>query len=142
MYSHTLNGSGNKAVIVDSGAYYITIRYLTEGSFNLLIVGFPYEIVENFVTVSINNNGKTIKWANPLICNSQLALELANWLKEYYSSLIEYDYNIRGNPELDVNDVIYQTNDFTENMRVNLYHYVLDFKQSFSGKVKTRRLGG
>lgn len=140
MYAQTLGGANDKAVIIDSGAYYVTIQYLTEGMFTLIITGFLYDVVEEFVTVPINNNGKTVKWSNPLICDVQLAIELANWLKEYYSVSIEYEYGMRGNPELDVNDVIYQVNDFSENMKVNLYHYILDFKQTFSGKAKTRRL--
>ena len=140
MYAQTLGGANDKAVIIDSGAYHVTIQYLTEGMFTLIITGFLYDVVEEFVTVPINNNGKTVKWSNPLICDVQLAIELANWLKEYYSVSIEYEYGMRGNPELDVNDVIYQVNDFSENMKVNLYHYILDFKQTFSGKAKTRRL--
>jgi hypothetical protein len=71
-----------------------------------------------------------------------MAADLAEWLGDYYKSGIEYEYSTRGNPELDVNDIIYQENEFIDNMKVVVYRQTLNFNQSFSGKVTTRRVGG
>jgi hypothetical protein len=71
-----------------------------------------------------------------------MADDLAEWLADYYRSGIEYEYDTRGNPEIDANDVIYQENDFHKDMTVNLYRTRLDFNGSFSGSVTARRRGG
>ena len=72
----------------------------------------------------------------------EMATDLADWLGDYYKSGIEYEYDTRGNPELDVNDIIYQENEFHEGMKVKVYRQTLNFNQSFSGKVTARRIGG
>ena len=72
----------------------------------------------------------------------QMATDLAEWLGAYYKSGIEYEYNTRGNPEIDVNDIVYQENEFHDGMKVNIYRQTLGFNQSFSGKVTARRIGG
>ena len=72
----------------------------------------------------------------------EMAEDLANWLGEYYKSGIEYEYNTRGNPELDANDIVYQENEFYKDMKVNVYRHTINFNQSFSGKVTARRIGG
>ena len=70
------------------------------------------------------------------------ANELANWLGDYYAAGIEYEYDTRGNPEIDATDIVYQENEFHDNMKVNIYRHTLKFKQSFSGRVTARRMGG
>ena len=85
---------------------------------------------------------KTIKWKNPLVSDIEMAEKLAEWLGEYYSASVEYEYDTRGNPEMDSSDIIYQENEFVENMKVNVYRQTLAFNQAFSGKVTTRRVGG
>ena len=95
-----------------------------------------------FRCMSLNVRGKTVKWENPLISDMTMATELAQWLSDYYTSGIEYEYNTRGNPEIDSNDIVYQENEFHDGMKVNIYRQTLEFKQSFSGKVTARRIGG
>ena len=90
----------------------------------------------------MNSRGKSIKWENPLISDMTMADELADWLSEYYQSGIEYEYSTRGNPEIDVNDIVYQENEFRSGMKVNIYRHTINFAQSFSGKVTARRQGG
>ena len=140
-YKALLNDEEGNVDIVDSGAYFITLRYKVTGTFNLSIVGHNYNIIEKNVTQSLHTIGKVIKWSNPLISDMQMARDLCDWLAEYYSSSGEYDYSTRGNPELDAADVIFQENDFRENMKVNVYRHTISFKQAFSGKITARRIG-
>ena len=79
---------------------------------------------------------------NPLISNTTMANELAAWLADYYTAGIEYEYDTRGNPELDATDIVYQENEFHDGMRVNIYRHTVNFKQAFSGRVTARRIGG
>ena len=106
------------------------------------IRGCKYKITERYAVKKLNEDGKTIKWKNPLVSDIEMAERLAEWLGEYYSASVEYEYNTRGNPEMDSADIIYQENEFVENMKVNVYRQTLNFNQAFRGKVTARRVGG
>lgn len=141
-YKVKLDEVEGKATVVTWGNYFVTIKFNVTGSFKLEVQGYRYKIVEKYATVSLNARGKTVKWKNPLISNTTMANELAAWLADYYTAGIEYEYDTRGNPELDVTDIVYQENEFHDGMRVNIYRHTVNFKQAFSGRVTARRIGG
>lgn len=141
-YVPYLNEQEGLAEVIDWGNYYVTLRYLTTGNFNLSIQGYRYKIVERYATKTLHARGKTVKWENPLISDMQMAQDLANWLGDYYTAGIEYEYDTRGNPELDANDIIYQENEFHDGMKVNVYRHTIKFNQAFGGKITARRIGG
>lgn len=141
-YKVKLDEVEGKATVVAWGNYFVTIKFNVTGSFKLEVQGYRYKIVEKYATVSLNARGKTVKWKNPLISNTTMANELAAWLADYYTAGIEYEYDTRGNPELDATDIVYQENEFHDGMRVNIYRYTVNFKQAFSGRVTARRIGG
>lgn len=141
-YKVKLDEVEGKATVVAWGNYFVTIKFNVTGSFKLEVQGYRYKIVEKYATVSLNARGKTVKWKNPLISNTTMANELAAWLADYYTAGIEYEYNTRGNPELDATDIVYQENEFHDGMRVNIYRHTINFKQAFSGRVTARRIGG
>ena len=141
-YKVKLDEVEGKATVVAWGNYFVTIKFNVTGSFKLEVQGYRYKIVEKYATVSLNARGKTIKWKNPLISNTTMANELATWLADYYTAGIEYEYDTRGNPELDATDIVYQENEFHDGMRVNIYRHTVNFKQAFSGRVTARRIGG
>ena len=141
-YKVKLDEVEGKATVVAWGNYFVTIKFNVTGSFKLEVQGYRYKIVEKYATVSLNARGKTVKWKNPLISNTTMANELAAWLAAYYTAGIEYEYDTRGNPELDATDIVYQENEFHDGMRVNIYRHTVNFKQAFSGRVTARRIGG
>ena len=141
-YKVKLDEVEGKATVVAWSNYFVTIKFNVTGSFKLEVQGYRYKIVEKYATVSLNARGKTVKWKNPLISNTTMANELAAWLADYYTAGIEYEYDTRGNPELDATDIVYQENEFHDGMRVNIYRHTVNFKQAFSGRVTTRRIGG
>lgn len=141
-YKVKLDEVEGKATVVAWGNYFVTIKFNVTGSFKLEVQGYRYKIVEKYVTVSLNARGKTVKWKNPLISNTTMANELAAWLADYYTAGIEYEYDTRGNPELDATDIVYQENEFHDGMRINIYRHTVNFKQAFSGRVTARRIGG
>ena len=139
---------GDSAVtILESGAYYVTVQINNTGSHWLEIYGHKYNVVQQTTVRHLNNRGKTIKWENPLVSwwkesgdnTPTVAENLADWLKDYYLASIEYEYDTRGNPELDANDIIYQENEFRPGMKVMLYSHTVKFRQSLSGHVLARR---
>ena len=141
-YKVKLDEVEGKATVVTWSNYFVTIKFNVTGSFKLEVQGYRYKIVEKYATVSLNARGKTVKWKNPLISNTTMANELAAWLVDYYTAGIEYEYDTRGNPELDATDIVYQENEFHDGMRVNIYRHTVNFKQAFSGRVTARRIGG
>lgn len=141
-YKVKLDEVEGKATVVVWSNYFVTIKFNVTGSFKLEVQGYRYKIVEKYATVSLNARGKTVKWKNPLISNTTMANELAAWLADYYTTGIEYEYDTRGNPELDATDIVYQENEFHDGMRVNIYRHTVNFKQAFSGRVTARRIGG
>lgn len=141
-YKVKLDEVEGKATVVAWSNYFVTIKFNITGSFKLEVQGYRYKIVEKYATVSLNARGKTVKWKNPLISNTTMANELAAWLADYYTAGIEYEYDTRGNPELDATDIVYQENEFHDGMRVNIYRHTVNFKQAFSGRVTARRIGG
>ena len=141
-YTATIDEKSNGVSITSTGSYYVTLTYSVTGSYRLEIKAYKYKIVEKYASVKLHEIGKTIKWENPMISDMTLAQDLAEWIGDYYKSGIEYEYNSRGNPELDANDIIYQENDFHDGMKVKAYRVTLNFKQAFSGAITARRIGG
>lgn len=138
----TLNEATTGVTITASGSYYVTVRFSVTGTYRLEVLGYRYKIVERYSTIELHARGKSIKWENPLMSDGTMAAQLCAWLAEYYSSGIEYEYNTRGFPEIDSNDIVYQENEFHEGMKVNIYRQTLTFNQAFGGKVVARRQGG
>lgn len=141
-YTATIDEKSNGVSITSTGSYYVTLTYNVTGSYRLEIKAYKYKIVEKYACVKLHEIGKTIKWENPMISDMTMAQDLAEWIGDYYKSGIEYEYNSRGNPELDANDIIYQENDFHDGMKVKAYRVTLNFKQAFSGAITARRIGG
>lgn len=141
-YTATIDEKSNGVSITSTGSYYVTLTYSVTGSYRLEIKAYKYKIVEKYASVKLHEIGKTIKWENPMISDMTMAQDLAEWIGDYYKSGIEYEYNSRGNPELDANDIIYQENDFHDGMKVKAYRVTLNFKQAFSGAITARRIGG
>ena len=112
------------------------------GTYRLEILGYRYKIIERYSTVELHARGKSVKWENPLMSDGTMAAQLCAWLADYYSSGIEYEYDTRGFPEIDSNDIVYQENEFHDGMKVNIYRQTLTFNQAFGGKVVARRQGG
>lgn len=135
-----LEDTDGGVTIEDWGNYYITVKFSVTGKYRLEIYGYRYKIVERYAVKTLNNRGKTIKWENPMMSDMGMANDLAEWLGDYYASNIEYEYDTRGNPEIDVNDIIYQENEFHKGMKVTIYRQTLNFNQSFSGKITARRI--
>lgn len=141
-YRATLDEGTDGVTITNWGNYFVTAKFATAGTHQFEVWGYRYKIVEQYAVKSLHARGKTVKWENPLISDMAMARDLADWIGDYYSAGIEYEYTTRGNPEIDVNDIVYQENEFRENMKVTIYRATLNFNQTFSGKITARRVEG
>ena len=141
-YRSLLNETADQAEVVEWGNYYVTLKYKVTGTYTLEVLGYRYKIIEQYAVKTLNVRGKTVKWGNPLISNMAMANDLVEWIADYYAAGIEYEYTTRGNPEIDVNDIIYQENEFRNGMKVTVYRATLNFNQAFSGQIAARRVEG
>lgn len=139
-FTAKLNDSTDNVTITDYGNYFITVKYNVTGNYRLDIEGHKYQITERYSKITLRTRGATVKWENPLISDMTMAADLAEWLADYYSAGVEYEYDTRGNPEIDADDVVYQENEFIDNMKVNIYRHTIGFNQAFSGHVVARRV--
>lgn len=131
--------TGEACSIVESGAYYVKIRFASGGTFKLNISGNKYNVTTSVYSQAVQQRGDVKTWENPLICDMNAAKELTEWLAAYYQNNIVYEFDTRGNPELDPNDIIYQESKYVDNMRVRICKQVVRFNGSLSGRLVTRR---
>lgn len=141
-YKPLLDEQEGLVEVIDWANYYVTLKYKTTGKFILMVNGYRWKIVEQYATKTLHARGKTVKWENPLISDITMARDLCEWISDYYAAGIEYEYPTRGNPEIDVNDIVFQENEFRENMKVTIYRATVNFNQSFSGRITARRVEG
>lgn len=134
--------SSGMASIVDYGNYYVDVTFSDMGENTLILYGKKYTVVEQVYTKAINEEGEVINWKNPLVDSEEKAIGLSNWLADYYTCPGTYNYQTRGNPELDVNDIIFQDHYLGDRLKMLVTESNLKFNGAFSGNVKLLRLGG
>ena len=139
-YSAKFDGSASNVQILSSGAYYIRVKFNISKTAVFEVAAYKYNIVEQYVAKQINDRGKGIVWQNPIIGDMTMAADVAEWLGDYYNAGIEYEYDSRGNPEIEVNDIIYQENAYLPDMKVRVYRHTTKFNGTLSGKVVARRI--
>lgn len=116
-----------------------TLRFKKSGKVKLNLTTNQIPLTILTVTKALNREGKTITVRNPLIGTIEEATNLAEWVADYYKVKITYEYDTRGFPELDVNDYIFQENDYTDDMQSEVTNTTLTFNGAWKGKIKARR---
>ena len=135
------SGSSSGYTILSSGAYSVTVRFSSTGTKTFVVTGYKFVVSEQVVEEVINENGKDVIWDNPLINSKSMAEDLLSWIKAYYLLEGYYEFNTRGNPEIDANDNGIQTKYTGNLMSVLITDITLDFDGAFSGSVKTLKKG-
>ena len=77
-----------------------------------------------------------------MISGDDLAALQAEWLGNYYANNIEYEISYRGEPRLDIGDIVFLESKSVENLQIQLYEHKLDFGTGLSGSIKARRAVG
>lgn len=130
-----------KATITESSNYYAVISFsgvTKDVTVKLKVTGREYSVEENPYSVNHNKNGTDMEWNNPLISTIPQARDLEEWLAEYYLGRVEYEFNWRGDPRTDANDLFYfELKDGREQM-IRAYENSLSFSGAWSGKIKSR----
>lgn len=115
---------------------YMSIITLS-GSGELVISGNRIAQSTTSVVKQINPKGVSKEpLENPLITSQARAAAVATWTADYFAkrNLLTADY--RGNPELDVYDLLYMQSQFLELFPVWLMEHTINYNGALSGKVK------
>ncbi len=139
-YDVTVTADDTEMEILDSSSYYVTVDTSgLMGEVSFVVDGKAYIVTNKTVSKTINTTGTIEQWENPLISEADLAQLQADWLGNYFANNIEYDIAYRGEPRLDVGDIVFLENKYVENLQIQLYEHKLSFNGSLSGTVKARK---
>lgn len=113
---------------------------LSSGTKTVVITG--KSLSENSVVVSypVNLDGEIDKEENPLITNDEMCSALANQVIKYLQMRNTYEASYRGNPELEVGDIIGLQTLYTDEMDALILVDKITFNGSLSGKMKVKGL--
>lgn len=113
---------------------------LSSGTKTVTITGKT--LTENSVVVSypVAQSGEIDKEENPLITNDTMCQALANHVKSYLQMRNTYEANYRGNPEMEVGDIIGLQTLYTDEMDALILVDEITFDGSLSGKMTVKSL--
>lgn len=134
---------GQSINIVNSGAYYVEVDFVgvTIGeTVKFIVSGHKYNITKSYFTKTLNNRGTDKEWENPIVSDYSHCKLITDWLADYFSSGIEYELDYRGEPAIDVGDVIGQENKYDPKLRTLVEESQFTFDGTIGGALKTRRI--
>lgn len=113
---------------------------LSSGTKTVTIIGKT--LTENSVVVSypVAQSGEIDKEENPLITNDTMCQALANHVKSYLQMRNTYEASYRGNPEMEVGDIIGLQTFYTDEMDALILVDEITFDGSLSGKMTVKGL--
>ena len=105
-----------------------------------MVNGKEYLVSQRTYNYSINRDGSTVDFENPLISYEELAIEVTKWEGDYYYANKEYDIEYRGDPRIDANDIVFLENKVVSNMLVRIFEHTIGFSGgALSGSITARR---
>lgn len=115
-------------LVLSSGTKTVTITgiTLTEGS---VVVSYP-----------VNATGETDVVENALVTTETMANTLAAHIAAYLQMRVTYDASYRGNPEMEVGDIIGLQTQYTDEIDALILTDEITFTGSLSGKLKVKGL--
>lgn len=113
---------------------------LSSGTKTILITGKTLSESSVVVSYPVNKDGEIDKEENPLITNDEMCTALANHVKAYLQMRNTYDATYRGNPELEVGDIIGVQTHYTNETDGLILTDEISFNGSLSGKMKVKGL--
>lgn len=94
---------------------------------------------EVYVTETLNTFGTSLLVVNPLIDTQAKAETLAEWLKNYYLSNVNYQINYRGDARLNASDIIKMESNVANNLMIAVNEHSLKFNGGLSGQIVARK---
>ena len=113
---------------------------MSAGTKTVTITGVP--LTESVVTINttVNATGEVDIEENPLITNEAMRIALTNHVIGYLSMRNTYDMSYRGNPEIEVGDLIGMQTRYTDDMPVLVLTDEITFNGALRGQIKAKGL--
>lgn len=111
---------------------------LSEGTKTVTITGVKQNEVSDVCIFHANQNGEDDKEENPLISEEGMRTALAAHFISYLGLRSTYNASYRGNPELEVGDLIQAQTNYTTEMDALVLTDELNYNGTLSGKVKVK----
>lgn len=113
---------------------------LSAGTKSVVITGKPLKESSMVVTYPVAVEGEIDKEENPLITSDEMCAALATQVMRYLQMRNTYDASYRGNPEMEVGDIIGLQTSYTPEMDALVLVDEITFNGSLSGKMKVKGL--
>lgn len=113
---------------------------LSGGTKTVVITGRAISENSVITTYPVAATGEVDKERNPLITNEAMCAALAEHVKKYLLMRNTYECSYRGNPEMEVGDVIGLQTPYTRQVDALILVDELNFNGSLSGKMKVKGL--
>ena len=128
--------------IVKSSAYSITVALSNVSSTDVKIAikGYVYDVDEQHYIVNHSGTGKEQTWSNPLISDEEHAKIIEKWLSDYFLGDVEYEFDWRGDPRIDADDLLNLELKTGEIVPIRNYQNTLEFNGAWSGSMKARKV--
>ena len=111
---------------------------LSAGTKTVTITGERMSEVKDVRVTQVNQNGEVDEEKNPLISNETMRSALRDHTIKYLALRNTYDVEYRGNPEIEVGDLIQTQTNYTSELDALVLVDELSFKGSLSGKLKVK----
>ncbi|MDF2610037.1 MAG: hypothetical protein K0R92_1511 [Lachnospiraceae bacterium] len=142
-HGYQVTAAGYVATVISSGAYYIQFSInglpVENTVVSITVMGKEFYTSTTLYNKVINDTGYIKTLNNPLISSDNMAVDVLNWVSDYYASDKEYELEYRGDPALETGDITFLENEFNPNLMVKSYEHQLSFSGSIKGKLKARR---
>lgn len=143
-YSKNLE-NGVSVSILEASDFYVVLQFsgvTSEQTVSIVANGKEYQITKSRYTVQHGTIGEEIEWENKLISTAQHAVDLEEWISDYYMNPVEYQYSYRGDPRIDANDLFYLELKNRDESMVRCYQNELKYSGAWSGTMKARKVVG
>lgn len=94
---------------------------------------------EVYYTETLDSTGVVKTVQNPLISTSAQAELVAKWMKAYYTKNLTYNYEYRGEPTLQSNDIMYAESEASIVNALDAEKTKLSFNGAFRGQIEARK---
>lgn len=113
---------------------------LSAGLKTVTITGVPLTESTVVINTPVNASGEVDIEENPLITNEAMRVALTNHVMTYLTMRSTYDVDYRGNPEVEVGDIIGMQTRYTDDMPVLVLTDEISFSGGLRGNIKAKGL--
>ena len=136
----TTQQNNQSVKIIESTAYSITVELTgATDDTEVAILGKEYVITRAKVSRQLHPTGSLESWENPLVSDTDHAVDMADWIGDYLRADREYNLSYRGEPRIDANDIMFLENKYVPDLMLRVSDHTLTFNGGFSGTIKARR---